>query len=677
MPSILCLLLMLLCPSAGASSLDAIFSRVLTLFADGQSSLNETAVSSLIQRLEHRVQCGNETCEKCLHPHHLFETENKSEPSLDAQRYLTISGPLLYYISDPHKACASLESGEWETQAQRFLNDSEASSIGETTLSLLTAILPRYHGHEKPCLSTQDILNMTSDPQDIPAAMLTTVIEGNCLKLLPLPEYFLGYIYRQLANGSNILSLEGLTVLMTNLSLVSHDHNDEDHDHGDHEGHDHEDHKEHEDENHEGHDHTDHEEHEDENHEGHDEHGHENEEHTHNGRRRRRSLPQDSWDETCFSPQDILRIHGIGAEQGVTPEEFTKISPSLLQQQLSQACVERVTTEEPEGQLTTAEKYIYGSIATLVVCLCALCGICILMCTSCLAASQYVIQFFVSLAVGSLTGDAVLHLIPQLLGLHAHSETDGHAHGEEEEDRSYIWKLLVVLGGLYAFFLMEKIFGILMDPKEEQGDQSGHGHCDHGVSLQNYQEEKKKKKQQSLSQADLVKSDDLEIGENKQPIKSRELRMIPYMITIGDAIHNFADGLAIGAAFSTSWKTGLATSLAVLCHELPHELGDFAALLHAGLSVKIALLLNFGSALTSFIGLYIGLSISADYAVQQWIFAVATGLFLYVALVDMLPAMMNVRDRRPWLLFFLHNLGLLVGWAILLLLSIYEENIAL
>eukprot|EP00079_Xenopus_tropicalis_P013975 XP_002943968.2 PREDICTED: zinc transporter ZIP4 [Xenopus tropicalis] len=153
--------------------------------------------------------------------------------------------------------------------------------------------------------------------------------------------------------------------------------------------------------------------------------------------------------------------------------------------------------------------------------------------------------------------------------------------------------------------------------------------------------------------------------------------MIPYMITIGDAIHNFADGLAIGAAFSTSWKTGLATSLAVLCHELPHELGDFAALLHAGLRVRWALLLNFSSALTAFIGLYISLSISADEAVQQWIFTVATGLFLYVALADMLPAMMNVKLHRPWILFFLHNLGILLGWVILLILSLYEDNIAL
>ncbi|XP_062426737.1 zinc transporter ZIP4 isoform X2 [Rhea pennata] len=153
--------------------------------------------------------------------------------------------------------------------------------------------------------------------------------------------------------------------------------------------------------------------------------------------------------------------------------------------------------------------------------------------------------------------------------------------------------------------------------------------------------------------------------------------MLPYMICVGDAVHNFADGLAMGAAFAASWRTGLATSLAVLCHELPHELGDFAALLHAGLGARRALLLNFASALPAFLGLYVALAAATSHHFQAWIFTVATGLFLYVALCDMLPAMMNVQDARPWLLFALHNAGLLSGWGLLLLLSLYEENIAL
>ncbi len=48
---------------------------------------------------------------------------------------------------------------------------------------------------------------------------------------------------------------------------------------------------------------------------------------------------------------------------------------------------------------------------------------------------------------------------------------------------------------------------------------------------------------------------------------------LPWMVIIGDSVHNFADGLTIGAAFTVDWQTGLGTSLAVLCHELPHEFG--------------------------------------------------------------------------------------------------------
>ncbi|XP_073412638.1 zinc transporter ZIP4 isoform X2 [Dendrobates tinctorius] len=583
-----CLALLLLCPFFTMQ--ETPFQRVLDLLSPGQTALNYSSVADLIKRLEDRVHCGNVSCEKCLTPSILFNSLKKSpESQLDAQGFAALSGGLLSYVSDPSSTCGAVKVGNW----LKSLLPENYQAL-ETALYIITTILSHYEPNDQigECVNAEQILNLTSDPHHvtpmIEEALLAVVLEGSCLTILPPPDYFIKYIYK--SYGKNGLNVTGLTNLMKNLLLLNEDYNGDDHEHD----HDHE---------------EDHNNQTDEN------------------PRRWRSLGGGDihihhWDQTCFSPEDILTIHGVNVEEDISPQKFQELSSSLIQQQLIGLCPDDHEHGATDGQLSTAEKYIYASIATLIVCLCALFGIVVLLCSACTAAYQYIIQFFVSLAVGSLTGDAILHLIPQ---------------GDE--------------------------------------DNEGHGH-DHGVSLRNFHEEQKKKKQQkqSVSQTELV-SPDIEFQKSPRPVRSRELRMIPYMITIGDAIHNFADGLAMGAAFSTSWKTGLATSLAVLCHELPHELGDFAALLHAGISVRLALLLNFGSALTSFIGLYIALSIAAEEAIQHWIFTVATGLFLYVALVDMLPAIMNVKDHKPWLIFILHNLGLLIGWTILLLLSIYEENI--
>ncbi|GBO23924.1 Zinc transporter foi, partial [Araneus ventricosus] len=112
---------------------------------------------------------------------------------------------------------------------------------------------------------------------------------------------------------------------------------------------------------------------------------------------------------------------------------------------------------------------------------------------------------------------------------------------------------------------------------------------------------------------------------------------VAWMVIMGDGLHNFCDGLAIGAAFASSDADGISTTVAVFCHELPHELGDFAMLLKTGMKVKQALFYNGLSSVLCFIGMLIGVSLGNVHSATNWVFAGTAGMFLYIALVDMLP----------------------------------------
>lgn len=122
---------------------------------------------------------------------------------------------------------------------------------------------------------------------------------------------------------------------------------------------------------------------------------------------------------------------------------------------------------------------------------------------------------------------------------------------------------------------------------------------------------------------------------------------VAYMVIFGDGIHNLADGLAIGAAFSDSFTSGLSTSIAVLCHELPHEVGDFAMLLKAGMSVKQAVCYNILSSVLAFVGMIIGRLLGDLTFLTPYIFMATAGVFLYVALVDMIPEL-NSGHSHPY-----------------------------
>ena len=78
------------------------------------------------------------------------------------------------------------------------------------------------------------------------------------------------------------------------------------------------------------------------------------------------------------------------------------------------------------------------------------------------------------------------------------------------------------------------------------------------------------------------------------------------MILIGDALHNFTDGLLLAAAFLTDIQLGLIATGAVVAHEIPRELGDFAVLLDSGFSWRRALFWNVAFSFTAIGGGVLG-----------------------------------------------------------------------
>ena len=223
-----------------------------------------------------------------------------------------------------------------------------------------------------------------------------------------------------------------------------------------------------------------------------------------------------------------------------------------------------------------------------------------------------ILLLLVSLSAGTLFGGAFLHLLPEAV----------------EHSGFGIRVSLLVLAGVLVFFVLEKFI---------------HWHHCH------------------------IHGDDAQ--KHILMHKSHHPHHLAPLNLMGDALHNFVDGLVIAGSYLVSVPVGIATTIAVVMHEVPQEIADFGVLLYSGLSRWKALLFNFLSAAVAIVGAVVGLMFgSQSEAFIAFILPFAAGGFVYIAGSNLIPELHKECGLKDSFWHFVVMVaGIALMWGLLLL----------
>lgn len=318
------------------------------------------------------------------------------------------------------------------------------------------------------------------------------------------------------------------------------------------------------------------------------------------------------------------------------------------------------------------------------------------------------LQFLIGLAIGTLTADALLHLLP-ISGQHRHSHGepsakgnsslpdrsskllptnssaanhDGHNHHDHDDDHAGhfghdegFWFGFMALVGIIGFLVLERIMVLLSDVFTHR-EHSLAASNEANKSVTNNSEQAPGKDIQMTDPQLHHKHSHQNHHQHQHHHLTNETKSFMFMIITGDGLHNFFDGIAIGVSYGSSLTVGLSTSIAILCHELPHEIGDFAVLINSGMPIKRAVLYNTLSSILCLLGATTGVFIGKIDV--GWVSALIAGMFLYISLVDMVPQL-DCYPGQPALLragkLLVQLSGIGLGVLIMSLIATYESNL--
>ncbi|XP_012581141.1 PREDICTED: zinc transporter ZIP13 isoform X2 [Condylura cristata] len=253
-----------------------------------------------------------------------------------------------------------------------------------------------------------------------------------------------------------------------------------------------------------------------------------------------------------------------------------------------------------------------------------------------------------SFALGGLLGNVFLHLLPEAWAYTCSTSPGGEGQSLQQQQQLGLW----VIAGFLTFLALEKLF---LDSKEEGTSQAP---------------TKEPAAAAVLNGGHYLAQPAAEPGLSAVV---RSIKVSGYLNLLANTIDNFTHGLAVAASFLVSKKIGLLTTMAILLHEIPHEVGDFAILLRAGFDRWSAAKLQLSTALGGLLGACFAICTQSPKGVEEtvaWILPFTSGGFLYIALVNVLPDLLEEDD--PW-----HSLQqvllLCTGIVVMVLFSLFVE----
>uniref|UniRef100_A0A914XGL3 Uncharacterized protein n=1 Tax=Plectus sambesii TaxID=2011161 RepID=A0A914XGL3_9BILA len=274
------------------------------------------------------------------------------------------------------------------------------------------------------------------------------------------------------------------------------------------------------------------------------------------------------------------------------------------------------------------------------------------------------------LGVGCLSGTVLFVMIPETF------------HLKELGSHDFAVKSCMVAGGIYFLFLTDKVLKIYIEYRKTEQSTGMIGKIIEQLAGERQLRGKSSRRptavEETISMTSVSGDQNRRIEPKHQKITEKaEDENSAHMVLFGNLVINFVDGLTMGAAFGNSLIRGLSVSASIIATQFPQEITDLAILIDLGIGLRRALMLNMIPAILSYLGFASGVlldKVAHDYG--DAIFAVASGMYLYIVLSALIPEMnekvlkeLKTNRGEGVVIAILQMLFIVLGLCLILFLS--------